>query len=251
VIDLGCSAGFSPLAWLKKQRSSIDLLVISHPHGDHIDEINLLSDFKVDQLLRPKWLTDKEVYDANVITDYGKVKTYLELNSSYNGIPGQFVGAPGASGGVVLESFSSPTCGRSNINNHSLVAAVTYAGFTILVGGDNEPPSWNCLLDNPRFVQVAAQAAVFVASHHGRLSGHCSDLFKVLKPQLCIISDGREQDTSATNRYSACASGYWVQSRTGGPPQLRKAITTRNDGYIDINVNFTLQSGTTASVSIK
>ena len=255
VIDLGCSASFSPLGWLGRHlpQRTIDMLVISHPHGDHIDEIHLLSGFHVRQLWRPAWLTAAEVYAANQVTDHEKVATYLAMDANFNApiAPTEQVGNPVASGGVSVEIFSSQSCGRSNINNHSLVVAVGYGGFTILVGGDNEPSSWNCLLEDARFIQVASQAAVFVASHHGRLSGHCADLFDIVKPRLCIISDGREQDTSATNRYSGCAAGYTVRSRSGGPPQLRYALTTRNDGYIDINVTFTILGGTTANVSIK
>ena len=39
VIDLGCSDWFSPLKWLRKYTETIDSLIITHPHVDHIDEI--------------------------------------------------------------------------------------------------------------------------------------------------------------------------------------------------------------------
>ena len=36
VVDLGCSDSFSPLEWLKRSTGTIDSLMITHPHGDHI-----------------------------------------------------------------------------------------------------------------------------------------------------------------------------------------------------------------------
>ena len=37
-------------------------------------------------------------------------------------------------------------------------------------------------------------ANIFMASHHGRESGYCADIFEK-KPNLCVVSDGRVQDT--------------------------------------------------------
>src|SRR5271166_2505191 len=67
VIDLGCSANFSPLEWLRKQRGTIDTLVITHSHGDHIDEIPGLKEhnFNVRQIWRPNWLDRENVYAQN------------------------------------------------------------------------------------------------------------------------------------------------------------------------------------------
>lgn len=52
VIDLGCSSAFSPLEWLSGQSKTIDKLIITHPHGDHIDEFLLIKEmgFKARQL---------------------------------------------------------------------------------------------------------------------------------------------------------------------------------------------------------
>ena len=70
VIDLGCSTAFSPLTWLRQTHSVIDMLVISHPHGDHIDEFLLIEQlgFTVDQFWRPKWLDKQNVYNQNQST---------------------------------------------------------------------------------------------------------------------------------------------------------------------------------------
>src|SRR5690606_20570350 len=67
VIDLGSSRDFSPLTWLRGETDTIDYLIVTHPHGDHIEEMPLISKlgFKVRQFWRPKWLSEQDVYKQN------------------------------------------------------------------------------------------------------------------------------------------------------------------------------------------
>lgn len=242
VIDLGCSADFSPLEWLGKQTKTIDSLVISHPHGDHIDEIQLLQayGFKVRQLWRPKWLTEEEVRKANQKTYAEKLDTYFDLSGGYTRSldESEVIGNPSVSGGVTIRQFASDECGRSNINNHSGVVVFDYLGIKVVIPGDNEPASWNALLKNPEFVSAIKGAYVFLASHHGRESGYLSDLFAKdkLAPRLCLVSDGRVQDTDATSRYSAHAQGWKVGSRSSSDRTERSCLTTRSDGTVHIKI---------------
>lgn len=240
VIDLGCSNSFSPLRWLRDQTGTIDLLFVTHPHGDHIDEVLLLAElgFSVRQLVRPAWLSDEEIYAANGADDAGKVACYLLYSSDKKNTPipaDEYVGNPAVNGGVKIQHFFSSACGRSNINNHSAVVVIEYAGSKIVIPGDNEGPSWKALLENYDFRAAITGASVFVASHHGRLSGYYPDLFADnRKPALCIVSDAEVQDTDARDRYSYHATGWIVHSRGGTASETRYAVTTRSDGPIDI-----------------
>jgi len=244
VIDLGCSDAFSPLEWLRRQTATIDQLVITHPHGDHIDEILNLNTqgFQVRQLWRPKWLTAAEVRAANQASYETKINRYFEMSEIFSQpIPdGELVGDPAVTGGVSITKHASSACGRSNINNHSGVVVFDYLGIRVVIPGDNEPPSWRELLNNPQFVASARGADVFVASHHGRESGYCPDLFHdtqgIKKPRLCAISDGRVQDADATARYCYHASGWAVHSSGGRPSGERYCVTTRSDGHVDIKI---------------
>ncbi|MBI3902216.1 MAG: MBL fold metallo-hydrolase [Nitrosomonadales bacterium] len=256
VIDLGTSADFSPLAWLGNQTKTIDSLVITHPHGDHIDEMLLLDElgFNVRQLWRPRWLPKADVYAANQATYQDKLDAYFELSERYSGSinDGELVGNPKVTGGVTIKEFASSNCGTSNINNHSGVVAFEYLGARIIIPGDNEPPSWKELLKQPDFVSMVSDAHVFMASHHGRQSGYCPELFAALNneaPRLCVISDARAQDTDATQRYSYHAEGWSVNSRSSPmSSEPRYCVTTRSDGAIEIEVG-TNYSGTYLSVT--
>ncbi len=253
VIDFGCSATFSPLAWLRRQRDRIDRLVITHPHGDHIDEILALDSqgFDVRHFWRPKWLTETEVQDANQ-TDYRAHVTHcLEMSARYTEpVPSnESIGNPAVSGGVRITHYVSEDCGRSNINNHSGVVVFEYRGLNVVIPGDNESPSWQDLLKKPAFLNAANAPDVFLASHHGRLSGYYADLFDdtigIGRPRLCVISDGRVQETDAADRYSRHARGSAVRSRQTGRTQQRSCVTTRADGPIGIEIGQNAHDGST------
>ena len=243
-IDLGCSDDFSPLEWLRRQTDTIDSLIITHPHGDHIDEILGLEahGFKVRQFWRPKWLGAGDIKAANQANYEVKVNKYLAMSQNYYmPIPeNEVVGNPLITGGVSIGKYAASGCGTSNINNHSGVVVFEYAGVKLIVPGDNEPPSWNALLQGQRFVQAARNPNVFMVSHHGRESGYCAELFDeqtgIGKPDLCVISDGRVQDTDATARYFYHAEGWPVHSREGNSSDRRFCVTTRSDGYVDIKI---------------
>jgi len=241
VIDLGCSGDFSPLKHLKTVTDTIDYLIITHPHGDHIEEMLELETlgFKGRQFWRPGWLLEEEVRAANQSNYSDRLDAYFANSQGMFTEPLQDherVGNPIVNGGVTITEFASATCGTSNINNHSGVIIFEYLGVKIVIPGDNEPASWNALLQIPAFVDAISGTDIFMASHHGRESGYCSALFNAMSPKLCIVSDGRVQDTDATTRYSSHASSWNVQSRSGAAPEKRKCLTTRTDGSIEIIV---------------
>ncbi len=256
VIDLGCSVDFSPLTWLAKVTKRIDLLIITHPHGDHIDEILLLDKlgFTIGHIWRPKWLTAEEVRNANQADYQAHVERYLKLSSDFDApVPAgeTLFDTPSNVGGAKLNLFVSKECGTSNINNHSGVAAFTYANSTVIVAGDNESASWAELLKQPDFVAAVKAADVFLASHHGRESGYSADVFADgRKPYLFVISDGTVRDTDATASYSQQARGWTVHRHNGPSETGRKVVTTRTDGPVEVKMGFNAPAQPYLSVTV-
>lgn len=129
----------------------------------------------------------------------------------------------------------------TDTNNLSLAAFVHFGPFTILFGGDLERVGWRRLLKNPLFCAKLANVNVYVASHHGRENGCCSEVFDICQPDLVIFSDGRKQ-------YGTQETRDWYASRTTGIPDhtkpaglfgirpVRKVMTTRRDGTVTIDV---------------
>ena len=149
-----------------------------------------------------------------------------------------------------LQTFHPRRSSTSNINNHSIVTVISHANSKIIIPGDNEPPSWSELLEQPSFVKAASDTHLMIASHHGRKSGYHAELFDVVQPELCVISDGRVQDTDARARYSWHAEGWPVRRRGDGTTSDRKCLTTRSDGFIEITITMSPRGLTDMAVSV-
>jgi beta-lactamase superfamily II metal-dependent hydrolase len=250
-IDLGSGSYgsndrvFSPLRQLKYGWgvSQLDAVIFTHPHTDHLDDIDNFDLLAPPTIWRPVHLTDADVRNGNPASDRLKIEKYLGINRRYNGpvASGNEFGIASYWGGADITTFSPATCACSNLNNHSMVTVISFAGMKILIPGDNEPPSWNELLNMPGFIRAISETDIFVTPHHGRSSGYSTELFRYISPKLIIVSDGQVCDTTAVNRYSQLATGWLVHKRSGGTAQ-RKCLTTRNDGVI--SVEFWLDSMT-------
>ncbi len=163
------------------------------------------------------------------------IDKYLEIDSRYCGTlpPDQNPLIATCNGGLEIETFFPTDCPRSNLNNHSIVMILSYAGSKILFPGDNEAPSWNELLELDSFRRAIRGTNILVAPHHGRRAGFSEELFDYITPSLVIISDGPSGSTSATELYrqQTTAEG-WNVKRRNGDRQNRHCLTTRKDGVI-------------------
>ena len=181
VIDLGAKgatdSNFSPLKLLSESGlNSLDLLVITHPHLDHIEDILNLDLLPPNVLIRPRHLDDDDIWvgDDDVSIKIKEIfEKYLDISRNYiNPVSSEANPTlPSNFGDVSFQFFTPCRSPRQNLNNHSVVTVMTYAGIKFLIPGDNEGLSWQELLGNARFVEAISNTHVFVASHHGRSSG--------------------------------------------------------------------------------
>ena len=234
VIDLGVSDDFCPLTWLYQQgRTTIDLLVITHPHADHIRNIGKLRNFTVSKLHRPKNIPAALLADL----DPALRRAWATLDASYTlPVPTgeQFWDAASPNHSCFELKFFGGISDTSNLNNYSIVTVLDYFGMKMVLPGDLEEPGWQALLRQRSFLFAAAGSPVLVAAHHGRAAGWCADLFSIINPQLVLISDGAEQDTSYASRYSAQATGAKVMAVSTGDIKEKCVVSTRDNGHIDI-----------------
>lgn len=114
-------------------------------------------------------------------------------------------------------------------NNLSLLVFLDVGGVSFVLPGDLELAGWLELLKIPHVQDLLKRVHIFIASHHGRESGYCREVFDYCHPSLIVISDGPIQhDTQQmTTTYSQHASGEYFTS--GGTRELRKVVTTRKD----------------------
>ena len=135
-------------------------------------------------------------------------------------------------GGVTFRVFTPRGCDSGNLNNHSIVSVISYAGSRILVPGDNGPTSWKELFKRDGFLPAIEGTDILVAAHHSQESGYYEGLFDHISPSLTVISDGPEGETSITGVYGQHSSGWQVRNRRSGKFEERKCVTTRCDGVI-------------------
>ena len=101
-----------------------------------------------------------------------------------------------------------------------------------MLPGDLEREGWLKLLEVPDVRSLLGRVRVFVASHHGRESGYCKEVFDYCTPNLIVMSDGAiEYDTQQmASTYGDFANGETFNTATG--PEFRKVVSTRKDGNL-------------------
>jgi beta-lactamase superfamily II metal-dependent hydrolase len=113
-------------------------------------------------------------------------------------------------------------------NNLSLVVFLDCGGVKFVIPGDLERAGWLHHLKNAEFRSWLSGVNIFVASHHGRESGYCGEVFDYCKPSVIVLSDSEvvhaTQEMAAT--YGSHASGITFNG------QQRRVLSTRSDGSI-------------------
>ncbi len=238
------SSNFSPLQHIRRKHQiyKIDHLIITHPHLDHIEDILNLSLFGLNTISYPKSITKSEIrnkfYDESDLYKRRIFKKYLELIENFISTNLQRYNPflPGDYGGVKFKIYSPKPSVNSTYkeNEHSLITFVLFAGYKILLSGDNGESSWKYLLDNHYFRDDLRNTDIFLASHHGRRSGYYDRIFRFFNPKLTIISDGRVRESSITDIYNSHTIGWYIQNQH----KKRKCLTTRYDGAIFLKIGF-------------
>lgn len=240
VIDMGANENGSPLA-LSSLFEPIDLLIITHPHKDHIrDIVNLRRlPFNLDA---PRGLNVEELIekakpeDKNIFRKYKALLTHLpEKNLSLSNM------RLAELDGLDIKIFRANLGSCSNLNNLSSVTTLSFEGRKVVICGDNEHESLQKLLGQYNFRRAVSGADILIAPHHGRASGFHSDFVNLVSPKLTIISDTSKVDTSAQSRYSALSKGMQVYNCGKHEKCFRKCLSTRNDGSIEILLKDSLE----------
>jgi beta-lactamase superfamily II metal-dependent hydrolase len=143
-------------------------------------------------------------------------------------------------GGIQASLFWNEYPTFTDTNELSLVAFIKYNGFKILFPGDLEKAGWLALLKRPDSRAELYETNILVASHHGRESGYCEDVFNYFTPDVVVISDKpivHETQRGMVPDYRRVVRKNGVRVRT--TMKDRHVLTTRRDGWIQ----FTVQEG--------
>jgi len=209
--------------------NTIHNFFITNYDEDHISDLpNLLASVDLPTLFRNKSISADELHRLKL--QGGPISpamsSMLAMIVDYNQ---PVLGVPPAFPGVTFTTYSnSYGLAYNETNNISLVTFLNLNGTKFIFPGDVERAGWLGLLAQPGFIEELRTVSVFVASHHGRESGYCSEVFQVCTPVVVVMSDSKIKHATQgmTNIYASHASGMSF----GGT--IRRVVTTRNDGDI-------------------
>lgn len=171
------------LGWWQKK---IDIMILSHPHADHARGLNsLFGRYQIGQVYGTGIFHNSSVYETwlnNIKAHKLSLKT-LKAGDTID------LGA-GASLQVLFPLVYLSAQTISNLNNSSLVLKLTYGQISFLLTGDAEEEVEKQLLDSG--ADVSAQ--VLKVAHHGSANATSLNFLQAVKPQLAIISVGKDND---------------------------------------------------------
>jgi len=246
LIDCGRSRDFSPAQWIADNLTltpwlghNLAWMIVTHPHDDHVEDIQNLK-----RLLPPALLDRHDDYDWQTVLNppdgdpSENAKAYYQWQATY--LNTAFSLPPL---GLNLETlFLSPRQAahldpnpQHSLNNSSYVTVFTWqtghGRWKVVVAGDNETKGSTKLLEQPLFRDAITGAHFLVTPHHGHASGFCKELFDVMGKPLLNVTSEREGDQSVYAGYLDYAEGWSVHGAD------RKHLTTRCDGHITITMN--------------
>lgn len=267
LIDCGNSDDFSPVSMLADMRHQFQArngyalteLIITHPHNDHIADIEGIT-----RQLRPSIILRKADLDwARVLSGTEPTEALRHYCEHYcpprytQTVPPEQM--PDWGDGMTLTSYSiSPetparisSSDNSYVNNLSFVTILRYRGYTFAFMGDNESEGLDALLaarpalrNEVGLQRTAAGGSMggvnfLIAPHHGHSSGFSTNWFQLTGPTKIfnVVSErtaGPREDASRAaidSRYSSPMFSL-AQNR-----EQRRMVSTRNDGHIFITVD--------------
>jgi competence protein ComEC len=242
-LDCGSSSEFSPALEVNPdyETKKLDYLVISHPHQDHITDLQNIDDkFNIKVLSRNKKISkdvmtedNPDVFDPPndvIIGKYFELPERFTHDVEWENNPSN----PTWGNGCTFHTFTNDDISLG-VNNLSVVTFIEFGDETILYGGDMEEKGWLEMLKKENFRHHLKKTTILIASHHGNDSGYCNELFDYFTPKITIFSAGSYVDDNARNKYENHTKGMTVRNQSGYE-ENRLVLTTRNDGHIQIVV---------------
>ncbi|MDW7674674.1 MAG: stalk domain-containing protein [Bacillota bacterium] len=201
LIDAGeRTAGQKVVSYLKAAGiSSIDWVVSTHPHADHIGGlITVLETFPVANVLDPAVVhTSKTFEDYLTLIDKKEIN-FVEARSgmtvNFDSLVKVEVLAPGSE------------ASKASLNNTSVVLKLSFGEVSFLLAGDAETDSENIML---RAHSNKLKSTILKVGHHGSKSSTTANFLKAVSPEAAIIQVGKNSyghpTEEALNRLDAAS----------------------------------------------
>jgi beta-lactamase superfamily II metal-dependent hydrolase len=182
VIDVGENGqGSGVISYLRERGvAKIDLLIGTHPHSDHIGDMDMLIEaFEIGEILLPDIpaaVTPTTQTYTDLLLAIGKKGLQITLAQPGDTYPL----------GEATLTILSPLAAYTELNELSVAARLTYGETAFLFTGDIEAAAEAAILESGRNLQ----ANVLDVAHHGSDSSSTVEFLEKVKPAIAVISCG-------------------------------------------------------------
>lgn len=171
--------------YLKKQGvSKFDLVAVSHPHRDHIGQMeDVIKEFEIKKFIEPD-------LPENLIPTGNTYKRMLKAIYSKKVDSELILGAKE----IKIDNLKINILGpieknEKNINNDSIVMKITYSDVSFIFMGDAQKEEEESILKSGKDVK----ADVIKIGHHGSKTSSSESFLKKVSPKYAIISVGPDR----------------------------------------------------------
>lgn len=220
--DLGENV-IAPALW-KKKIKRIDVVVLSHPHPDHLNGlVYIVKNFTIGEVWTNGESVPGEPFEAfeRAIADRGIKKLVLSRESArrtINGVDVEVLHPPAASRQTPAKSYPQ------DINNHSLVLRLTHRDVTVLLTGDISREVERDLIGTV----PSLKSTILKVPHHGSATSSSPAFLKEVQPEIALLSVGFENSFRLPN--TAVLERYRDQGCNLLRTDLDGAIILETDG---------------------
>lgn len=167
----------------RKGISEIDLLILTHPHLDHLEGLlPVLKEFKVGMVLDSGLLCDISAYKEFISLIQKKSIPYHKAKAGDN-----FVFSNNLEIFLLNPLYDSDFYDESDFNNASIVVKLFYKNADFLFTGDIEVTAEKKLL----VWQNILQSDILKVGHHGSITSTNLEFLDKVDPRIAIITVGK------------------------------------------------------------
>lgn len=184
----------------------LDLVIMSHPHRDHIGQMkSVIDNFEIGKFIQsdiPENILPTSVTYENMLKALvGKKVNTKTLSAGYKFNLGDLKF-------IVL----GPSKSSENINNCSLVVKVVYKDVSFLFTGDAEKAEEHSMLKSGRNLN----ATVLKVGHHGSTTSTTPNFLKTVHPKYAVISsENKLSKNSVIKRLEEICDGVYTTYENG------------------------------------
>ncbi len=187
IIDFGSEQGLKQLEkeieWWNKQ---IDLIIITHPHDDHITGLlPIIKKYKIKQIMYNGLDYESNIYNEllNLIAEYNIPLLLPIYNQIINIEPDCFLN-------IIYPITSLYQQKIDNVNNSSIVSRLVCHNSSFLFMGDAETEIEDKILNT----NLNIKSNVIKISHHGSVTASSEKFLEKVDPKIAIIMVGKNNN---------------------------------------------------------